>query len=151
MSVSSSRIMSNHINYDMICQSGWLYQMGSCKIISIMRLCFIQVRSDHYHSHWNYDPLCQKSGFWADIGVNVGIFYPNPTVLWIFSWGYLATVSINTIPQHTLWFNFNIKIFFTTISYTALSSHFIPLSNIVSNSAETLNVVSSWRISIETI
>ena len=46
--------------------------------------------------------------FGAGIGHNVGIFYHNFTVLWIFSWGYRVTVSITTIFQRTLCFNFNL-------------------------------------------
>ena len=45
----------------MMCQSGQLGQMGSCRIISIMAWCFGQIRSDHYHSHWNSAPICQQS------------------------------------------------------------------------------------------
>ena len=61
-SVSSCRIMSNHINYEMMCQSGQLGKMGSHQIILIITWCFSQFRSDHFYSHWNSTPLSQQSG-----------------------------------------------------------------------------------------
>ena len=52
-SVSSNRITSNHISYYMMCKSGQLGQIRSCQIISAITWCLNQVRSYHYHSHWN--------------------------------------------------------------------------------------------------
>ena len=107
-SVRSSRIVSNHINYDIMCQSGQLSQILSCQIISIMKLCVNRVRSGYYPSHWNFAPICQQSGCLGWYWSQWRNFYHNLTVLWIFIWGDLATVIITTIFQHTVCFNFNI-------------------------------------------
>ena len=47
-------------------------------------------------------------GGWVGIDHNVGIFYLNLTVFWLFSWRDQVTVSITTIFQHTVCFNLSI-------------------------------------------
>ena len=88
--------------------------------------------------------------FWSGIGHNVEIFYHNLTVFWLFSWGVnrhsVLLSSSNTHSASTS----TPQIFSTSISYTAVSSHVVPYGNVLYNSAETLNVVSYWHISIET-
>ena len=108
-SVSSSRIMSNHISYYMMCQSGQLGQIRSCQIISAMTWCFSQVRSYHYHSHWNSAPIFQQYGFLVWYWSQCRNILPQPHSLLVIQMGGQATVSITIIFKHTLCFKFNIK------------------------------------------
>ena len=89
-------------------QSG---QIGSCQIISIMTWCVSQVRSDHYHSHWNSAPICQHYGGLGWHWLQCRNFYHNLKVFWLFSCGDQASAIITIICQHTLYFNFNITHF----------------------------------------
>ena len=76
-----------------------------------MTWCVNQVRSDHYHSHWNSAPIFQQSRgldwYWSQCSN----FYHKFTVFWISIWGFQATVIITTICQHTLCFKSNITNF----------------------------------------
>ena len=83
------------------CNNVKVYQLWHDVSVRLGQIIIFSIEIQHQ--------LVNSLGGRAGIAYTVGIFYYNLTVLWLLIWGGGVTVSITTICQHTLCFNFNIK------------------------------------------